>query len=161
MVVVDSSVLILLSRISKLFLLKKYFKSIKITQDIYEEVREGVGSSEIEEACKHWIRRGKPKNLDQIDNISKLEGIETADASIIQLANEKKDILLSNDYALIMVARSKGIETWWLTTFILRCLEKRVINKKEAKQLLFHLVGAGMHLSNEVYAEILRVIENK
>lgn len=160
MAIVDSSVLIHLSRINKLFLLQKFFKKATITQDIYDEVKTGIGASEIEKACKSWIRIEKPKNLNEINNISKSEDIEKADASIIVLAKEKREILLSNDYALIMVARSKGIECWWLTTFILRCLKKKIITKKEAKQILFELVEAGMRLDNAVYAVILREIEN-
>ena len=160
MAVVDSSVLILLSRINKLALLKKYFKKIRITQDIYDEVKIGVGASEIEKACKSWIKIDKPKNVNEINNISKLEDIESADASIILLAEEKKDTLLSNDYALIMVARGKGIECWWLTTFLLRCLKKKLITKQEAKRILFDLIEAGMRLHNVVYAAILKEIDN-
>ena len=88
-----------------------------------------------------------------------MERIEKADASIILLAKERQDILLSNDFALIMVARSKGIECWWLTTFLLRCIEKKIITKNEAKQILFDLVQAGMRLSNDVYATILKEME--
>lgn len=161
MVVVDSSVLIPLSRIGKLSLLKEFFKKVKISQDVYEEIRAGnIGVSEFEKACKTWISLIKPKDSDEVNTISQLEGIEKADASIILLAKEKQDILLSNDFALIMIARSKGIECWWLTTFLLRCLERKIITKKEAKQILFDLVQAGMRLSNDVYAAILKEIED-
>ena len=160
MAVADSSVLIHLSRINKLSLLKKYFNKVIITQDIYDEIKVGTGASEIEKACKSWITVEKPKNSDGINNLSKLEGIEKADSSIIVLAEEKKEILLSNDYDLIMIAKSKGIECWWLTTFILRCLKKKIITKKEAKQILLDLIDSGMRLSNEVYAAILREIDN-
>ena len=160
MAVVDSSVLIHLSRIGKLSLLKRFFKKINITNNVYEEIKIGItGFSEFEEACKDWISLSKPKDFQEIDNISKLERIEKADASIILLAKERQDILLSNDFALIMVARSKGIECWWLTTFLLRCIEKKIITKNEAKQILFDLVQAGMRLSNDVYATILKEME--
>lgn len=160
MVVVDSSVLIPLSRTGKLSLLKIFFKKIRITNDIYEEMKAGsTGVSEIEKACKDWILLNEPKNLEKINGISRLEGIEKADASIILLAEEKQDILLSNDFALIAIARSKGIECWWLTTFLLRCLERKIITKKEAKQALFDLVQEGMRLSNDVYSAILKEIE--
>lgn len=159
MPVADSSVLILLSRINKLPLLKKYFRKITITQDIYDEVKSGIGASDIEKACKSWIKIIRTKNFNKISNIAKSENIEKADASIIVLAKEKKEILISNDYALIMVARSKGVECWWLTTFLLRCLKKKIITKKESKQILFELVEAGMRLDNAVYTAILMDIE--
>ena len=161
MAVVDSSVLIHLSRIGKLTLLKRLFKNIRITNDVYEEIKAGnIGVSEIEKACNNWIFLSQPKNFYEVNNISKLEGIEKADASIILLAEERQDILLSNDFALIMIARSKGIECWWLTTFLLRCLERKIMTKKEAKQIIFDLVQSGMRLSNDVYAAILKEIED-
>ena len=160
MAVVDSSVLIHLGRINKLYLLKEYFRKIIITPDIYDEIKSGIGASEIEKACTSWIRVDKPKNSAEVKSISKSEGIETADSSIIVLAEEKKEILLSNDYALIMVAKSKSVECWWLTTFILRCLKKKIIAKEEAKQTLYELIESGMRLSNEVYAAILKGIDN-
>ena len=160
MALVDSSVLIHLSRINKLSLLKAYFGKIIITQDIYDEIKTGIGASEIEKACKSWIAIENPKNSEEIDNTSKLEDIKKADSSLIVLAEEKKEILLSNDYTLIIIARSRGIECWWPTTFILRCLDKKIITKKEAKQILLDLIDSGMRLSNEVYSAILREIEN-
>jgi len=160
MALADSSVLIHLSRINKLSLLKRYFGKITITDYVYDEVKTGIGASEIDKACKSWITIEKPKKSEEIGSTSKLEDIEEADASLILLANEKKEILLSNDYALIMVARSKGIECWWLTTFILRSLKKKIIAKKEARQILLELIDSGMRLSNEVYAAILREIDN-
>jgi len=161
MVVVDSSVLIHLSRIGKLSLLKTFFKKIIITPNIYEEMKEGtIGISEFEKALEDWIILNKPKNLNEIEIVSKLERIEKPDASIIILAREKRDIILSNDYALIKVARSKSIECWWLTTFILHCLARKKIIKEEAKQILFDLVESGMRLDNAVYTAILKEIEN-
>lgn len=162
MAIVDSSVLIHLSRIGRLYLLKKFFKRIAITNDIYEEIKKGkIGTSEIENAYREWIRILSPKNLNEATKISELEGIEKADASIILLAKENKEILLSNDYALIMVAKSKGIKCWWLTTFLLKSLKKRIIIKKEAKGILNELIDAGMRLDNAVYVAIINEIDKK
>lgn len=163
MVVVDSSVLIPLSRIGKLNLLRKIFKEIKVTEEIYKEVvkeSEGrSGTSEIEEACKDWIKICKIKSGVNIQKIAKVEGIEKADVSVVLLAKETNDILLSNDKSLIMVGKSKGVTCWWLTTFILNLVKKRLITKKDAKQILFELVEAGMRLRVEVYAAMLKEID--
>ncbi len=162
MVVVDSSVLIHLSRINKLKLLDQFFSKagkVRITQEVYDEVKEGKGASEILEACKSWIAVSG-RQAGEAGKLSEVEGIEKADASVILHAKKEADILLCNDYALMMVARSKGVECWWLTTFLLRCLQKKIISKNEAKQTLFELVESGMRLSNEVYSAILKEIEN-
>ncbi len=161
MAVVDSNILILMGRIGRLPLLG-YLRDIIITPEIYEEVvkeAEGKpGVSEIEKACNDWITITKVKSKG-IGKISKLEGIERADLSIILLAKESNDLLLTNDRALIQVARSKGIECYWLTTFLLKLVKERKIEKEDAKNILFDLIANGMRLKIEVYAAILREID--
>ncbi|MBI3037380.1 hypothetical protein HYY73_06565 [Candidatus Woesearchaeota archaeon] len=159
MAVVDSSALIHLGRISKLSLLKEFFGKIMITKEVYDEAKEGRGASEIDEACKTWIEVSK-YSTGKRDELSRLEGIEQADASVLLLAQKENAILLCNDYALITAARSKGIICWWITGFLFRCLKKGLLSKREAKQALSDLIESGMRLSNEVYAAMLNDIDS-
>lgn len=160
MAVVDSNTLILMSKIGRLSLLR-YFKEVMITPEIYEEVvkeAEGKpGVSEIEKACDNWITITEAKSK-EIGEISRLEGVEVADSSIILLARESDDLLLTNDRALIRVARSKGVECWWLTTFLLRLVKEKKIEEEDTTGILFDLIENGMRLKIEVYAAILREI---
>lgn len=160
--IVDSSVLIHLSRIGRLNLLKE-FGEIKITEDVYretvEEAKGRSGVSSIGEACRSWITVAKEKNEKRITELAGWEGIEKADASLILLAEEKKEVLLSNDYYLLRVARSRGIECWWLTTLLLRAVKDKKIKREEARQMLQDLVKNGMRVSIEVYAAILKKID--
>mgnify|MGYP001580622991 FL=1 len=158
MVAVDSSAIMPLLRIGKLFLLEKYFKKIKITKEVYNELISGViGVSEIEEGCKTWINVSE--SLKEVDKLSELENVSYADASIILLAQKEKDILISGDYMLINVAKSKNIECIWLTAFIIKCVEKKILNKVEAKGTLMDLINAGMRLNNQVNSLILMKID--
>ena len=162
MVVVDSSVLIPLLRIGKLSILQKFFKKVTITQEVHEEIKQGkIGFYEFEKAFTSWIVVDRSKRKEEKKESFEHAIIGKADASLILLAKNKKDILLSNDAALILAARSEGVECWWLTTFILRCLKKRVLTKNEAKNLLFDLIEAGMRLENNVYAAMLKEIESR
>ena len=159
MVVVDTSVLSPLLKIGKLSLLKEFFNEIVITKEVEKEIKTGkIGVSEFEEACKTWIET-KEINSEEIEKLANLEDIEKADASIILIAKNKGDIILSNDYALITVAKSKNIEYWWLTTFLIKILKKKIITKREGKQILADLIKSGMRLNNEVYAAILEEID--
>ncbi len=160
MVIADSSVLIPLMRIGKLHLLKDFFGEICITKDIYEEVKSGKsGASEFEKACSDWIKIKEINNKEILNKIAFSEDIEKPDASIIQLAEMNKETILSNDYLLILVAKTKNIKCWWLTTFLLNCLIKKIITKIEAKSILLELINAGLRLNNQVYAAILEEIE--
>lgn len=159
MVVVDTSVISPLLKIGKISLLKEFFHKITITKEVEEEIKVGkIGFSEFDEACKSWIEI-KKRDSEEIDKLAKLEDIEKADASIILLAKDNKDILLSNDYALITATKTKNIECWWLTTFIIKSVKKKIITKKEAKQILSDLIKSGMRLRNEVYTAILEEID--
>ena len=62
------------------------------------------------------------------------------------LAKQKKDILVSNDSALIKIGRIKGIKCWWITSCIIESLKRKIINKKEAKDIILSLVKNGMYL---------------
>jgi predicted nucleic acid-binding protein len=158
--IVDSSILIHLSRIGRLELLKG-FGVIRITEDVHRETvkeqRGKPGTSSIKDACNSWIEICKVG--DKIREVAEQDGIEEADASLILLAEEKKDILISNDYFLIRAARGRGIECWWLTTLLLKAVEREIVEKEEAKQILLELIEGGMRLSVEVYAAILRRID--
>ncbi|MCK5548882.1 MAG: hypothetical protein KAI64_07685 [Thermoplasmata archaeon] len=161
--IVDSSVLIHLSRIGKLTLLKDFFGKVLITEDVYretvDEAKGRTGASAIEKACGKWIVVQKLKKKKAIDRMVELEGIEGADASLILLAEESGDKLLSNDHALIRVARARGVECWWLTSFVLNAYAKGTITKKKAKQVLLELVESGLRLAPEVYASMLRQLD--
>ncbi len=162
--IIDSSVLIPLSRIGRLSLLKKFFKKVIITNEVYREtVKEPInkiGVSGIEQACGKWILIQKFKNKKAIKKIVELECIAPADASLILLAEELNESLLSNDYTLIKTARARGVDCWWLTTFILKIITNGMVSKSEGKQILLELIENGMRLSPIVYAIIIQRIND-
>jgi predicted nucleic acid-binding protein len=131
--------------------------------DIEAEVLGGkqskAGAAEIADAIGTWIKKRELKNKKRAKRIASAENIEEADASLIVLAMERNSILLSNDYALISVAEAHGVECWWLSTLILKCVKKKIISKTQAKETLLMLVESGLRLSIEVYAAILNRIE--
>ena len=155
MAVVDSSVLIHLARIGRLELLRRYFGKVKITPSVLKETteEEKIGSAEIKKSISKWIIIEGGKSED-------IEGLEKADTELISLAEKNRDLLITNDLAIISVCRSKGIKTMWITTFILALLRKQYITKKEAKEILHDLVNSGLRLSIEVYTAIEKEIEN-
>jgi predicted nucleic acid-binding protein len=159
MPIVDSSVIVPLLRIGKLELLKSYFGKIQIPQEVYDEIMAGMtGASIFEEVCKDWIIISSEKFINA-ESVALEEGISNTDAVLILLAEGKKQVLVSNDSALILVARSRGVKCFWLTSIIFECVKKKLLSRKEAKTMLLQLVQAGMHLSNDVYSTMLDEIE--
>ena len=143
--------------------LKDFFETVIISENVYRETVENakgkVGVSTIERATQEWIVVEKLNNKKAANKMAQLEGIEPADASLLLLAEEMEEPLLSNDYALIAVARARGVECWWLTTFILNMVAKKTVTKKEGKQILLELIESGLRLSAQVYAAFSRRID--
>ncbi|KYK35845.1 MAG: hypothetical protein HXS46_18720 [Theionarchaea archaeon] len=151
MLVVDSCVLIHLSRIRKLDLLR--VDDCCTTDDVYKEtVIEGKrGKSQIAEAFKKWLIK---KDVDSsiASEVAQKEGIEMADATVILLTEKVNGMLLTNDKALILVARSRGIPCLWMTSFLLKLCKDGKIKKEEALDILYELVQSGLNIEAKIYA---------
>jgi hypothetical protein len=70
------------------------------------------------------------------------------------LAEADEEILLANDKGLIEVARSHGVECWWVTTLLLSCTKDGNLTADEATDVLYDLVDEGMNLHPQVYAQV-------
>lgn len=153
MVVVDSSALIPLSWIGRLDLIDSVFEEIRTTEAVRDEVlTEGKrGTAELKSFLENVQVHETPEPAEDVAN---LEGIAVADASVILMAEDGEHILLANDKALIEVARTHGVECWWLTTLLLKCTKEGIISSDEATDVLYDLVDAGMNLHPKVYAQV-------
>ena len=151
MLVVDSCVLIHLSKIGKLELLR--VDECCTTDDVYREtVIEGYrGKSQISEAFEEWLIR-KSVDTSSALEIAEKEQIEEADASLIILAEQVNGTLLTNDKALIVLARSRGISCLWLTSFLLTLSREKKIPREEALEILYDLVQSGLKIEARIYA---------
>ena len=117
MVVVDSSALIPLAWIGRLDLVSSAFDEVQTAQEVREEVLTGGkrGTATLDEFLTDVAVHGTP---DTADEVAAMEGIAVADASVILLAEADEEILLANDRGLIEVARSHGVECFWVTTLL-------------------------------------------
>ncbi len=151
MLVVDSCVLIHLSRIGKLDVLK--VDECCTTDDVYREtVIEGYrGKSQINEAFEKWLIR-KNVDISSASEIARKEGIEVADATLILLAEHTNGTLLTNGKALMILARSRGIPCLWLTSFLLKLCNDKKIKKEEALEILYELLQSGLNIEAKIYA---------
>lgn len=164
MVIIDSSVLISLSKIGRLELIRENFDSAITTEKVYEEVvvegKGKKGTSKIKDSFETWISK---KEIDsrKAEEIAELEGIAIADASLLLLAedNSSESFLLTNDRALILVAKSRNIEYYWLTTLILKSVKDGYMSRSEAKLAIDELIDVGMNIDTRVYSKIVRKID--
>ena len=153
MVVVDSSALIPLARAGQLDLVTDVFDVCHVTEEIVDEVVvEGKrGSSALQSFVEGCTIHEIP---DEATQVADLEGITTADASVILVAQTRDDRLLANDKGLIEVARSLDVDVWWVTTLLLKAKKDGVLDTDEATDILQDLVEVGMNLHPRVYSQV-------
>jgi len=159
-IAIDSPPLIHLSKIGRLDMLESY--ELITTESVREEVIiEGkAGVSRLKELFKRIeVVNLSEKDIDTASSIAKTEGVHQADAELLLLANRKNCSLLTNDRALVLVARSLRIKVWWVTTLILNLVREKKLSKEVGKDILDDLIMSGMKIETSVYIRILREIE--
>jgi predicted nucleic acid-binding protein len=153
MVVVDSSALIPLAWVGRLDPIPTVFEEIRTTEAVRAEVlTEGKrGTVALDEFLADVVVHETP---DRTEDVASMEGTAVADASVILLADDDEELLLANDKGLIEVARSHGVECWWVATLLLRCAKTGELTADEATDVLYDLVDEGMNLHPKVYARV-------
>ncbi|ELY54965.1 hypothetical protein C491_17749 [Natronococcus amylolyticus DSM 10524] len=152
MVVVDSSALIPLAWVGRLDLISATFDEIRTTELVRDEVL--VDGKRGTAALTAFLDDVPAcETSPQAEEVASLEGIAVADASVILLADDGEELLLANDKGLIAVARTHGVECWWVTTLLLKCTKEGVVTSAEATDILYDLVDAGMNLHPKVYSQ--------
>lgn len=155
MVVVDSSALIPLAWIGRLDLISATFDEVRTTEIVRDEVlTEGKrGTASLKSFLDEVPVCQTPPDTGEV---ASLEGVAVADASVILLADEGEEILLANDKGLIEVARTYGVDCWWVTTLLLKCTKEGVLTSAGAEDVLYDLVDSGMNLQPKVYSQVQR-----
>jgi predicted nucleic acid-binding protein len=153
MVAVDSSALIPLAWVGRLDLVSTAFDDVRTTEEVQEEVlTEGKrGTAALDDFLSDVAVHDTPARA---EDVASMEGIAVADASVILLAEDDEEILLANDKGLIEVARSHGVDCWWVTTLLLSCTKNGDLTADEATDLLYDLVDEGMNLHPKVYSQV-------
>lgn len=160
MIAIDSTPLIHLSKIGRLDILENC--SLITTESVRGEVIiEGkVGASMLKEFFKRVeVVKLSERDIGTASSIAKSEDVHQADAELLLLAKKKKCRLLTNDRALILLARSMGLKVWWVTTLILNLMNTGRLSKEEGKYILDDLIMSGMRIETGVYIRIQREIE--
>lgn len=145
--------------IGRLDLVPAGFDEIETTELVEDEVLvEGEpGTATLEQFRDDVAIRESPV---EAERVAQLEGIAVADASVILLADEGQEILLANDKGLIEVARSHGVDWWWVTTLLLKRVKAGVLDADRANDVLYDLVGAGMNLSPQGYVQVQKKLDD-
>jgi len=152
----NSSPLICLSRINQLEILKKLFKNIIITEKVRDEIL--ISEKPGYELLKKNIQEGWIKIMNPQTEINL--NIDPGENSVINLAKEINHDLIIDDERAIKVARSLNIRVFRTTSIIIKTLNKKLINKEEAKLFLGEIIENGYYISPYYYSKLIQAIED-
>lgn len=147
----NSTPIICLSKINQLSLFKLIFKTIIIPPSVKKEViiENKPGSVNIINAIKeNWIKIIEPKSKNDY-------GLGAGESSAINLAKERGDTIIIDDAFAIKVANTFDIPTIRTTTIIFIALQKNIITKNQAINLLNELIENGYYISPKEYSILL------
>jgi len=159
MTVLDSSALIPLAWVGRLDLLDAVFADLRTVDPVREEVltpgKPGTAALDafLEDVTVHDVPA-------EAGDVAALERIETTDAAVVLLAAERAEPLVANDRGLVAVARSHDVETWWVTSVLLRAATEGILSGEEASDVLYDLVDEGMNLHPKVYSRLQRKLDD-
>lgn len=165
--VADSAPLIYLSKIGRLELLRAYTE-VFIPSAVYEEtVSKGLEKGFLDariiqkETEKEAIKIKELGAVQQKEaqELMKFAGIEAGEAEAIVLAKDLKSDLLLDDLVAQGVAKAIGLEPLWTTSFVLKLLSEKKLQKREARTTIEKLVEAGYRISEDVLIELLKKLE--
>lgn len=143
-IISDTTILIALENINKLWLLEKLYKEIKITPEVKEEFGEPLPK---------WIKIKEVSDKEKI-RILELE-LDLGEASAIALALEHPESLLIIDEKKgRKIAKAMGIAITGTLGVIVKAKEKRILDK--VKPILDELESANFRISNSLKATVLK-----
>jgi len=149
--IADATPIICLSRINQLGLLKLVFKTVVIPSSVKKEVLvEGKpGYASIVRAVKEgWLKVVEPKSKTDY-------GVGSGENSAINLARERKDMLIIDDAFAIKVANAFNIPIIRTTTAIFMALQRKFIAREQAINILNQLIENGYYINPREYAVLL------
>lgn len=153
-IVSDSSPIIILSKIRILDLLKKLYNDIFIPEEVYDEVVSGESYGDeiiYFKSFKFEVVKVKKKLI--------FEWLGKGEESAINLALDKKSLLLVDDYVARQIAKNLGLKVIGTLGLLLIFLRRKFISYEEFKDLLNKLIENNFRMSIEIYNEVLNEAE--
>lgn len=147
----NATALICLSKTNKIDLLEKVYSFVLIPSAVKNEVLfEGKeGYSSISNAIKSgWIKVVDPTKILDL-------GLGAGENQAISLAKERKESILLDDAVAIKAANAFNIPLVRTTTVIFIALQKRIINRNRAIDILNQLIDQGYYISTKDYAMLI------
>ena len=89
-----------------------------------------------------------------------IDGTHEGEVNVIALAREKTAIAVIDDRIARLYAKGLGVKTVHSTFLIFLALEKGLISKQKAKDIVDSMIDAGWRCDVETYKNVLQIIDS-
>ena len=159
--IINSSPLIIFSKLNRLDLLKKVFNDIIISEGVYKEVVENGLKLNMSDAglVKHFVeknlftvKRLEEKWKNKVEFLVKIyTQLDIGEAETIALAlQEKEKILLIDEIAAREVAKLYGLKPYGSLKVLLLAYKNKLLTEKDIKFLLTEMSTHKFRVSAEI-----------
>lgn len=152
----NASSLIFIGKLRIFNLLKNICKRVLIPQQVFDEIfkyNKPENNLIQKELDSSFLVKQNVKNIKDIP-------LHIGEKAAISLCIEKNiKMFLSDDKKARLYARSLNLNTIGILGVILGNLRTKIINKKQAKELIIKLIDKGYYMSPGLYAKTLNLIE--
>lgn len=169
MPVSNATPLIYMARLGKIYLLKEIFARVQIPPEVrVETVDRGKAKGYpdayvIDRALSEgWIVTDSltEDGMRRSVALAQMTGIDRGEAQVIILAKEKGEKLVLIDQADAReVARQLGLSPRGTIYVIIVAVRRRLIARREARQMLGDLIEENFYISAKIYRDALKAIE--
>ncbi len=158
MIVSNSSPLISLGSIGRLDLFKKCFKEVAIPSSVYHEISQKKESPEFISLQKGIDERWIAIEPVEVLPLLKTNALGEGEKEAISLASKHKVILIIDDDTAKRYVEIMGVEPHGTLYVLILAVRKKILTRKEALEILDHMMKIGFYISTDVYGHFLAEI---
>ena len=163
-VVSDTTPLISLLKIDKVYLLEKLFGKIFIPQAVFNELvvdKRFIKEADIIRNNSH-IEVKEVGSLEAVDILRRATGLDIGESEAIVLADElKADVLLMDEAKGRNVSKDLGHNVMGTIGIIMVAYEENLLTSEDVKECIEQLKKSGRHIERRYYNMLLSMIDSR
>ncbi len=163
-VISDTTPLISLLKIDRLNLLEKLFGDVYIPKSVFAELTENLKYASEADIIQNSSFIHVVDEIDQnyVSLLRRSTGLDLGESEAIYLSDIKKaDLLLMDEIRGRQVAVCMGLKIMETIGILGLAYEDSIISKEEIKDAIEVLRDAGRHISDNLYGQLLKMIDMK
>ena len=161
-VVSDTTPIISLMKIERLYLMKQLFDEVKLPEAVYMEL---VSNRQFEKERRQieessFIKIVCVENNEAVDLLRKTTGLDKGESeAIILSASCGADLLLMDEVKGRLVAKQRGLHLMGTVGMLQAAYQEKLMSRKDIEACINVLKSNGRHISDKLFQQLLDTIQ--